>query len=119
VDGEHFGSQTTIAWSAANRQPRADPSAKLPPAFWRVTELYPSTSFTWVSRAPAVLVTAQHSVEEIADGTRVTLSIRYEGLLGALLARWVGDLNRHYLVLEADGLKARCTGFAAKPSSRC
>jgi uncharacterized membrane protein len=64
---------------------------KLPPAFWRVTELNPGASFTWVSRAPGVRVTAQHTAEAIARGTRVTLSLRYEGLLGSLVARWVGD----------------------------
>ena len=87
---------------------------KLPPAFWRVTELDPEAGFTWISRAPGVRVTARHMVEAIPDGTRVTLSIRYEGLFGKLLASWVGNLNEDYLVLEANGLKARCTELAAK-----
>ena len=85
---------------------------KLPPAFWRVTDLNPGASFTWVSRAPGVRVTAQHSAEAIADGTRVILSIRYEGLLGGLLARWVGDLNESYLAMEASGLKKRCAALS-------
>jgi hypothetical protein len=84
----------------------------LPPAFWRVTELNPGAGFTWVSVAPGVRVVARHWVEPAVDGCRVTLSIRYEGLLGALLARWVGDLNDRYLALEADGLKARCVALA-------
>src|SRR5258706_10698546 len=79
---------------------------KLLPAFWRVTELYPGVGFTWISRAPGVLVTARHMAEAIATGSRVTLFIHYEGLLGALLARWTGDLNERYLAMEADGLKA-------------
>jgi hypothetical protein len=87
---------------------------KLPPAFWRVTELIPNGSFTWISRTPGVRVTAAHAVEEITNGSRVTLSIRYEGLLGALLARWVGELNERYLALEANGLKARCVARAEK-----
>jgi len=90
---------------------------KLPSAFWRVTELAPGRSFTWISVAPGVRVTAGHTVDASAIGSRVTLSIHYEGLLGALLARWVGDLNARYLALEAKGLKARCTDLAAK--SRC
>jgi hypothetical protein len=65
-----------------------------------------------------VRVTAQHLTEAIAIGTRATLSIRYEGLLGAWLARWVGDLNDRYLALEAAGLKARCTQLTAKPESQ-
>lgn len=82
---------------------------KLPPAFWRVTELNPGGDFTWVSVAPGVRVTARHAVETTAIGCRVTLSIRYEGLLGRWLARWTQDLNERYLAMEANGLKARCT----------
>lgn len=82
---------------------------KLPPAYWRVTELIPGASFTWISRAPGVRVTARHAAEAIAGGTRVTLSLRYEGLLGALVAWWVGDLNGRYLAMETAGLQMRCT----------
>jgi ribosome-associated toxin RatA of RatAB toxin-antitoxin module len=90
---------------------------KLPPAWWRVTELNPDAGFTSVSVAPGVRVMARHWIEPAADGCRVTLSIRYEGLLGALLARWVGDLNDRYLALEADGLKARCVSLALERRS--
>jgi len=107
---------------------------QLPPAWWQVTELNPGASFTWISRAPGVLVTAQHAAEETAASTRpvreraaplivnsrprshrasVTLSIRYEGLVGKLLARWVGKLNERYLEMEVNGLKARCAGLSA------
>jgi hypothetical protein len=81
---------------------------KLPPAFWRVTELNAGAGFTWVSRAPGVRVTGRHTAEGAGSGTRVTLSISYEGLLSRPLAWWTGDLNEHYLALEADGLKGRC-----------
>ena len=90
---------------------------KLLPALWRVTELNPGAGFTWISCAPGVRVTARHIAEVIATGTRVTLSIHYAGLLGVLLARWVGDLNERYLDLEANGLKARCAEHMVKPSS--
>ena len=90
---------------------------KLPPALWRVTELSPDAGFTGVSVAPGVRVTARHTVEPIATGTRVTLSIRYEGLLRRLLARWTGELNERYLAMEANGLQARCTELAAKSHS--
>lgn len=86
----------------------------LPPALWRVTDLNPGVSFTWVSTVPGVYVTAQHKVESIARGTRVTLSICYEGLLGPLLAWWIGDLNERYLAMEATGLKARCAGAVVR-----
>jgi len=90
---------------------------KFPPAFWRVTELNPGAEFTWVSRAPGIRVTANHQVNAIALGSRVTLSIRYEGLMGALLARWTRHLNERYLAMEAAGLKARCGELAARPCS--
>ena len=90
---------------------------KFPPAFWRVTELNPGAEFTWVSGAPGLRVTARHAAEASVIGSRVTLSIRYEGLLGALLARWTSDLNGRYLAMEATGLKARCTELAARPYS--
>jgi uncharacterized membrane protein len=87
---------------------------KLPPANWRLTKLNPGASFTWISRAPGVRVTARHTVAVAGNGSSVTLSIHYEGLLGGSLARWVGKLNESYLALEANGLKARCTELAAQ-----
>ena len=87
---------------------------KLPPAYWRVTEFSPGVRFTWVSVAPGVRVTARHEVQGTANGCVATLSIDYEGLLGGLLARWVGELNHRYLTMEANGLKSRCTEWVAK-----
>lgn len=81
---------------------------KLPPAWWRVTELQTEAGFTWESTAPGLRVTAEHQVEPIAEGSRVTLSIRYEGLLGPWLARWTQRLNERYLLMEANGLKEYC-----------
>jgi uncharacterized membrane protein len=87
---------------------------KLPPAYWRVTELDPGASFTWISRAPGVRVTARHMVEAIPAGTHVTLSVHYGGWMAGLLARWTGELNDRYLAMEAGGLKARCAELAAR-----
>ena len=80
---------------------------RLPVAFWRVTEWRPGESFTWVSRNPAVQVTARHAIEPIAGGSRVTLSLQYEGIFGALLARLTRGITERYVGLEAKGLKAR------------
>src|SRR5262245_20157448 len=54
---------------------------KLPSAVWRVTELTPGTGFTWISAAPGVRVTARHMVDAMGSGSRVNLSIYYEGSL--------------------------------------
>lgn len=91
---------------------------KLPPAWWRVTEILPGHQFTWVSTAPGVRVTARHAVEANAGGSRVTLSVRYEGLFGALLARMTHSLNERYLAMEAKGLKDYCERCAATPELR-
>ena len=82
---------------------------KFPPAWWRVTELKPGVEFTWVSRAPGIRVSARHIVETIAGGSRVNLSIHYDGLFGPWFAQWTRALNERYLGMEAQGLKARCT----------
>jgi Polyketide cyclase / dehydrase and lipid transport len=87
---------------------------KFPPAFWRVTELKPGVEFAWVSRAPGLRVTARHKAEAAGRGSRVTLSIHYEGWLGTWLAQWTRHLNERYLEMEANGLKARCREFETR-----
>jgi uncharacterized membrane protein len=98
----------TVGSRAIIRQP------KLPPAKWRVTELDdPGSSFTWVSKAPGVRVIARHWVEACRAGSRVTLSLRFEGILAGLFARLTRELNDRYLALEAKGLKQRCEASQA------
>jgi hypothetical protein len=81
---------------------------KFPPALWQVTELDDARRFfTWVSRAPGMLVTARHGVDPRPGGCRATLSLRYEGALGPLFARLTRAITERYLDLEANGLKAR------------
>lgn len=50
-------------------------------------------------------VVATHRIEPNATGSRVTLALHYHGLLGKLLARMTRKITRHYLGLEASGLK--------------
>jgi uncharacterized membrane protein len=80
---------------------------KLPPAIWKVTEWSEGNGFTWVSRGPALSVTGRHRIEPAPSGSKVELSVTYEGLLGPLLARLTGRINDRYLALEANGLKER------------
>jgi hypothetical protein len=83
---------------------------KLPPAVWRLTQLDPGKSFTWVTGGPGVRVTARHWVEASESGSRATLSLQFSGLLGPLVARLTRGLNQRYLALEAKGLKGRSEG---------
>lgn len=90
-----------VGTRAVVRQP------KFPPALWKVTAIEPGRSFTWVNTAPGIRVVAHHSVEPAVQGSRATLSIEYDGLLGRLLARLTTGITERYLGLEAKGLKAR------------
>jgi uncharacterized protein YndB with AHSA1/START domain len=85
------------------RQPR------LPAAVWEITEVRPGRGFTWMTRSPGVRVVAEHGVEPAGDGSRATLSIRFSGPLGPLVARLTRRLNEEYLAIEANGLRARST----------
>ena len=80
---------------------------KLLPAVWRITRIEKGSAFTWVTRSPGLLVTAHHVVERAPDGSRVTLSIRFNGLLAPLVAWLTRRLNNRYLALEGAGLKRR------------
>jgi uncharacterized membrane protein len=80
---------------------------RLPPALWRLTEWEEGRAFTWVNKAPGVLVSARHSVEPDGPGSSATLAITFEGPLGPLVGRLTRNLNVSYLNLEAWGLKTR------------
>ena len=47
------------------------------------------------------------SIDGNADRSKATLSLRYEGFLGRLLARVTRGITNRYLEMEAKGLKAR------------
>ena len=89
-----------IGSKAVIRQP------KFPPALWKITAI-DEKSFTWENRAPGIRVIGHHSAEPIENGTRATLSLRYEGFLAKLLARMTRNITTRYLAMEAFGLKAR------------
>jgi uncharacterized membrane protein len=78
-----------------------------PPALWTVTAIDGQRSFTWSNRAPGIKVIAHHSIDGNGDRSKATLSLRYEGFLGRLLARLIRGIANRYLAMEANGLKAR------------
>lgn len=80
---------------------------KFPPAKWLVTEVVPGRHFIWVTATPGIKCTAFHGVEPTPAGTRVTLSLTYEGALTAPLLWATRGITDHYLDLEMAGLKAR------------
>jgi uncharacterized protein YndB with AHSA1/START domain len=80
---------------------------RLRPATWVVTRLEADRGFTWVTRSPGVLVTADHQIDPSGNGCRATLSVRFGGPLGTLVGWATRGLTNRYLALEAEGLKRR------------
>lgn len=79
---------------------------ELPPGKFRITALEPGRSFTWVSGIPGiVLVHAKHTVDPAPAGARVTLALRFDGVLGGVMGKKMAALNHRYLRMEAAGLK--------------
>ena len=75
---------------------------------WKVTEIAPGSSWTWVQRSPCVLVSARHDVIAQPGGrTLVRQQLDQRGVIGALVGRLMVKKTRRFLELEAQGLKAR------------
>jgi uncharacterized membrane protein len=75
---------------------------------WKVTEIDPGWSWTWVQRSPGVLVIARHFVIAQPGGrTLVRQQLDQRGALGALVGRLMVQKTKRFLKLEAQGLKAR------------
>ena len=75
---------------------------------WKVTEIEPGTSWTWVQRSPGVNVTARHHVTaQPGGGTLVRQELDQRGFLGALVGWLMVRKTRRFLQQEAHGLKAR------------
>ncbi|MGE0039551.1 MAG: SRPBCC family protein [Vicinamibacterales bacterium] len=101
------GRPFAVGTRALVRQP------KLPPAFWVVTEVEPH-GFTWVSRGPGLTATGRHYVVPRGAGSRVTLSLEYEGLFAGLMAWMAGGITARYIGYEAEGLKRRAESLRTR-----
>lgn len=84
------------------RQPR------LSPALFVVTAFEEGRGFIWETSSPGVRAIADHWIEEIAGGSRVTLLLRFAGLIGPSMAFFMRNLIHRYMEMEAAGLKQRC-----------
>lgn len=83
---------------------------KLPPAFWKVTELVPGRHFIWVSTNPGLQVTAVHRIDAADAACTVTLSVQYEGMFAGLAVKLMGAITEKYVGWEAEGLKKASEG---------
>jgi uncharacterized membrane protein len=85
---------------------------------WKVTEIDPGLSWTWVQRSPGVRVSARHDVIAQSDGrTLVRQQLDQRGVLGALVGRLMVKKTKRFLELEAQGLKARSEGLSRADGS--
>ncbi len=80
---------------------------KLAPATMTVTHLERDKTFTWMTSAPGLVVTATHTVMPRGKGSHAILSITFDGLVGGLLGRAMKSINERYIAFEAAGLKKR------------
>jgi uncharacterized membrane protein len=86
---------------------------------WKVTEIDPGSSWTWVQRSPGVDVSARHWVIPRPYGrTLVRQELEQGGPLGALVGRMMRRKTKRFLQLEAHGLKTRCERVHGADGSR-
>lgn len=83
---------------------------KLPEAVWTVVESEPGRSFVWTNSSPGVRVRAEHTIEPVPAGVRVTLTVRMEGWAAGMLGMFTGGLTQRYIELEAAGMRGRVAG---------
>jgi uncharacterized membrane protein len=81
---------------------------KLSPAEFTVTALEEDKGFTWETRSPGAVVVADHRIDVTNGGCRVTLSLKFSGLVGPSAAFMMRQTINEYLEMEAAGLKMRC-----------
>lgn len=81
---------------------------RLRPAVWEVTRLEEGRRFTWMTRGPGVMTEADHVIEPHGAGSRVTLSVRFAGMLGGMIGRMYCGITQRYVGIEAESLRRRC-----------
>jgi uncharacterized membrane protein len=77
------------------------------PWIWAVTAFEPAHHVTWKTGMPGLWISTSAELDPIAGGTRVTFTVRYEGLIGCLVGRYVQREVRRSLDVDAVGLKQR------------
>lgn len=99
------GRQLEVGFGYVVRQP------KLRPATWIVTELEQPRRFVWQARSPALLMVAEHTIEEVSPGeSKVILCFSFAGMLGAPLGRLFRSVTQRYLAQEVAALKLEVEG---------
>jgi hypothetical protein len=83
---------------------------RLRPAIMTITEWEPGRGFVWIAKSPVLTAIAGHQLTPTSSGCTVTLTVAYRGPLSVFAAIFARRLTKHYIELEATGLKARSEG---------
>ena len=86
-----------ISHRAVVRQP------KLPISICLVTELEENRGFTWVSKTPGAHVSGIHTIEQIANRSRATMTLIFAGPLALLFGWLTRSLTQRYLNSKPTG----------------
>jgi uncharacterized protein YndB with AHSA1/START domain len=78
------------------------------PAIYVVRSVTPGVAFEWDSYIPGARTHADHRLSSCADGTEVSLSFSYHGILGSILGVLLLGMTRRYLQTEIIGLATTC-----------
>lgn len=89
----------------------------LPAAVWRVVELTPRRSFSWVTTRGGVSTLAGHALAARGDGTAVTFTVEQRGLLAPVAGLLTSALTRRYVATELEGLTSRCASAGVRCGS--
>jgi uncharacterized protein YndB with AHSA1/START domain len=89
------------------RQPKGRPRV------WTVTELDAERSFTWTATSTGMRLTGGHTITPITLGVHAGVSFEVAGPLAWLGSSIAGARIRHYVDLEAEGLKRSAERHAA------
>jgi uncharacterized membrane protein len=81
---------------------------RLPVLVWKVTDVEPGRSWTWVAGSPGARTYASHEIVPDGDAAAVVTQRIDQRGLGVLFGVMTRRMTRRYLALEADGLKTRC-----------
>lgn len=81
---------------------------RLSTAVWTVTALEHERYLEWQAPVPGLHSVGMHRIEPLTgESVRVTLAIRWSGVLAPVIRLLFGRLSRRYVEMEAQGLKRR------------
>jgi uncharacterized protein YndB with AHSA1/START domain len=88
-----------------------------PPGKWKITEVDPGRSFSWVARARGVRTVAGHFIESRPHGSEVRLTLDFTGIPSLIFRLLIKRVAVRNIEKEAQGLKRAAEAIAPVASS--